>query len=264
MMAARPGRIVEEVVIDEPYPRSDGLHGLAALRRYAKHAAGQPAARQPRRARGRRQCSCVEHLPPDRRRASRCRVLPRPAPVASSRVAARRRAAAGLAVVATGFELPPYLVPSPLLMSRRRWSPTGRLLFGALLVDAEDHGARLRAARPWLGVLISFPFVQSRLIETALFPYAVLLQVTPIVAIAPLIIIWVKNPTASLVICATLVALFPIIANTTLGLRSVDPGLQSYFRLNRASRLQTLCAPAHPERAALLLRRPAHLAAAWR
>ena len=67
-----------------------------------------------------------------------------------------------------------------------------------------------------------------------------LLQVTPIVAIAPLIIIWVKNPTASLVICATLVALFPIIANTTLGLRSVNPGLMSYFKLNRASRLQTL------------------------
>ena len=91
-----------------------------------------------------------------------------------------------------------------------------------------------------LGVLIAFAFVQSRVIETALFPYAVLLQVTPIVAMAPLIIIWVKNPTASLVICATLVALFPIIANTTLGLRSVNPGLMSYFALNRASRLQTL------------------------
>jgi NitT/TauT family transport system permease protein len=68
----------------------------------------------------------------------------------------------------------------------------------------------------------------------------VLLQVTPNVAIAPLIIIWVKDPTTSLVICATLVALFPIIANTTLGLRSVNPGLQAYFRMNRASRLQTL------------------------
>jgi NitT/TauT family transport system permease protein len=64
--------------------------------------------------------------------------------------------------------------------------------------------------------------------------------VTPVVAIAPLIIIWVKDPTASLVICATLVALFPIIANTTLGLRSVNPGLLSYFKLNRASRLQVL------------------------
>src|SRR5690606_36180744 len=91
-----------------------------------------------------------------------------------------------------------------------------------------------------VGVLVSFLFVQSRLIETALFPYAVLLQVTPIVAVAPLIIIWVKEPTAAMVACATLVALFPIISNTTLGLRSVDPDLQSYFRLQRASRLQVL------------------------
>ena len=91
-----------------------------------------------------------------------------------------------------------------------------------------------------VGVLISFLFVQSRAIETALFPYAVLLQVTPIVAVAPLIIIWVKNPTAAMVICAALVALFPIITNTTLGLRSIDPDLQSYFRLNRATRWQTL------------------------
>src|SRR6195952_4145800 len=58
-----------------------------------------------------------------------------------------------------------------------------------------------------VGVLISFVFVQSRVIETALFPYAVLLQVTPIVAVAPLIIVWIKDPTASMVICASLVAL---------------------------------------------------------
>jgi NitT/TauT family transport system permease protein len=82
--------------------------------------------------------------------------------------------------------------------------------------------------------------VQSRTIETAFFPYAILLQVTPIVAVAPLIIIWVRNPTGAMVVCAALVALFPIISNTTLGLRSVDPDLQSYFRMNRASRLQTL------------------------
>ena len=90
------------------------------------------------------------------------------------------------------------------------------------------------------GVAIAFAFVQSKWIETEFFPYAVLLHVTPIVAIAPLIIIWVQSPTASLVICATLVALFPFIANTTLGLRSVNPGLQSLFRMNRATRWQTL------------------------
>lgn len=82
--------------------------------------------------------------------------------------------------------------------------------------------------------------MQSRAIETALFPCAELLQVTPIVAIAPLVIIWVKHATAALVVCATLGALFPLIANTTLGLRSVDPGLLARFRLQRASRWQTL------------------------
>jgi NitT/TauT family transport system permease protein len=137
-----------------------------------------------------------------------------------------------------GMDLPPYLVPSPWLMVKTLfidWLPLGR----ALLVTLEITVLAFVVATA-AGVLISFLFVQSKLVETALFPYAVLLQVTPIVAVAPLIIIWVKDPTASMVICAALVALFPIISNTTLGLRSIDPDLQSYFRMNRATRLQTL------------------------
>ncbi|WP_225785208.1 ABC transporter permease [Xenophilus sp. Marseille-Q4582] len=137
-----------------------------------------------------------------------------------------------------GLELPPYLVPSPGLMMQTLITDAG-MLGMALLVTLKITVLSFLVAT-LLGVLISFVFVQSRLIETALFPYAVLLQVTPIVAIAPLIIIWVKDPTASLVLCATLVALFPIISNTTLGLRSVDPDLQAYFKMNRATRLQTL------------------------
>jgi NitT/TauT family transport system permease protein len=136
------------------------------------------------------------------------------------------------------FEVPVFLVPSPLRVAQVMVSDAA-LLFGALVTTLKITVLAFACAT-LLGVLIAFAFVQSRVIETALFPYAVLLQVTPIVAIAPLIIIWVKNPTASLVICATLVALFPIIANTTLGLRSVNPGLMSYFKLNRASRMQTL------------------------
>jgi NitT/TauT family transport system permease protein len=138
----------------------------------------------------------------------------------------------------TGFKLPPYLVPSPVLMLQTLVTDWAAL-FTALLVTLKITVLSFGVAVV-IGVLISFVFVQSRAIETALFPYAVLLQVTPIVAVAPLIIIWVKNPTASLVLCAALVALFPIISNTTLGLRSVDPDLQSYFAMNRASRLQTL------------------------
>jgi NitT/TauT family transport system permease protein len=136
------------------------------------------------------------------------------------------------------LELPPFLVPSPLRVAQTLFVDAG-LLFGALYVTLKITLFAFLCATA-LGVLIAFAFVQSRVIETALFPYAVLLQVTPIVAIAPLIIIWVKDPTASLVICATLVALFPIIANTTLGLRSVNAGLMSYFKLNRATRVQTL------------------------
>ena len=83
-------------------------------------------------------------------------------------------------------------------------------------------------------------FVRSRWIEMSLFPYAVLLQVTPIVAIAPLIIIWVKDTRTALVLCAVVVAIFPIISNTTLGLRSVDPGLLNMFRMYRATRWQIL------------------------
>ncbi|MGR4869975.1 ABC transporter permease [Variovorax sp. LARHSF232] len=138
----------------------------------------------------------------------------------------------------TGLELPPYLVPSPLLMMKTLitdWAALGASLWVTLKITVLAFGVATVA-----GVLISFLFVQSKRIETALFPYAVLLQVTPIVAVAPLIIIWVKDPTLSMVICAALVALFPIISNTTLGLRSVEPDLQSYFKLNRATRLQTL------------------------
>lgn len=136
------------------------------------------------------------------------------------------------------MELPPYLVPSPVLMVKTLvadWMALGAALWITVKITVLAFMAATVA-----GVLISFVFVQSRRIETALFPYAVLLQVTPIVAVAPLIIIWVKDPTASMVICAALVALFPIISNTTLGLRSIEPDLQSYFELNHASRLQTL------------------------
>ncbi len=138
----------------------------------------------------------------------------------------------------TALELPSYLVPSPLLMTKTLvtdWAALGAALAVTLKITLIAFVAAIV-----VGVLISFVFVQSRLLEMALFPYAVLLQVTPIVAVAPLIIIWVKDPTASMVICAALVALFPIIANTTLGLRSIDPDLQSYFRMNRATRWQTL------------------------
>jgi NitT/TauT family transport system permease protein len=97
------------------------------------------------------------------------------------------------------------------------------------------------AAAVVLGGGLAVLFAQSRLLEISLFPYAVILQVTPIVAIAPLIIIWLKDEVfLSLLVCAWIVAFFPIVANTTLGLNSADRNLADLFRLYGASRWQTL------------------------
>lgn len=93
-----------------------------------------------------------------------------------------------------------------------------------------------------LGIAFAVLFAQSRTIERALFPYAVTLQVTPIVAIAPLILIWVglDNAERAVLILATIVAFFPILANATLGLRSADRQLHELFDLYGASRWQRL------------------------
>jgi NitT/TauT family transport system permease protein len=136
------------------------------------------------------------------------------------------------------FHVPVFLFPKPSDIGRtlaNDWPSLLRALGMTLRVAFQAF-----ATAVIVGTLIAFVFVQSRAIERSFFPYAVLLQVTPIVAIAPLIIILVKNTQVALTLCATVVALFPIISNTTLGLRSVDPGLSSLFRMNRAGRLQTL------------------------
>ena len=138
----------------------------------------------------------------------------------------------------TALQVPIYLVPKPSDIAHTLLSD-GPSLLRALAVTMKITVLAFGLAVV-LGVALAFLFVQNRLIEASLFPYAILLQVTPVVAIAPLIIIWVKQPTAALVICATLVTLFPIVSNTVLGLRSVNPGLLNLFRLNGASRWQTL------------------------
>jgi NitT/TauT family transport system permease protein len=135
-------------------------------------------------------------------------------------------------------DVPVYIVPSPLQILRTLVHDWG-LLSGSLLVTLQVTLVALLAAVV-LGVGLSMLFVQSRVIEAALLPYAVILQVTPLVAIAPLIIIWVDDSRAALVICATVASIFPVITNTTLGLRSVDPGLLDLFRMHNATRVQTL------------------------
>jgi NitT/TauT family transport system permease protein len=92
------------------------------------------------------------------------------------------------------------------------------------------------------GVALAVVFSQSRLVEFALYPYAVVLQVTPVVAIAPLLLIWIGYDHIStvLVVIAWIIAFFTILSNTTVGLRSADHNLVDLFRLYGASRWQLL------------------------
>jgi NitT/TauT family transport system permease protein len=132
----------------------------------------------------------------------------------------------------------PFLLPAPTVVAATLMADLPGLMW-ALWATLKVALIALGLATA-IGSAVAFLFVQSRLIERSFFPYAIMLQVTPIVAIAPLIVILVKNTQTALVICATIIAVFPIISNTTIGLRSVNGGHQSLFAINRATRLQTL------------------------
>ncbi len=136
------------------------------------------------------------------------------------------------------WHIPPYLMPSPSAIWRALMLD-GVSLLHALLITLEITFAALVVAVLG-GVLIAFLLVQSPLIERCLMPYVVIMQVTPIVAIAPLIIILIHNTPLALTACAALVAIFPVISNTLQGLRSVDSDLAAYFQMHKATRLQML------------------------
>ncbi|MBY0337897.1 MAG: ABC transporter permease [Acetobacteraceae bacterium] len=135
-------------------------------------------------------------------------------------------------------EIPPYILPGPVLIAETLWRDWGSLSVSLGVTLRITFLALLLAAS--LGLILAVLFAQSPVIEMSLFPYAVILQVTPIVAIAPLIIIWVDDVTLSLLICAWIVAFFPILSNTTVGLNSADHNLLDLMRLYRASRWQVL------------------------
>jgi NitT/TauT family transport system permease protein len=141
-------------------------------------------------------------------------------------------------VVVRAENVPPYILPGPLAIAASLWTD-GPSLLGSLLVTLRVTLAALAAAAVFGGA-IALLFSLSRILELSLFPYAVILQVTPIVAIAPLIIIWVREPFLALLVCAWIVAFFPIVANTTVGLNSADRNLLALFRLYGASRGQVL------------------------
>jgi NitT/TauT family transport system permease protein len=133
--------------------------------------------------------------------------------------------------------IPPYVLPAPDLIAQT-FATDWELLLRSLLVTVITtlEGFLLAA---FGGVFLAILFNQSRFLEYSLYPYAVVLQVTPIVAVAPLLLIYLPQHAAVLV-CAWIVAFFPVLANTTLGLRSVDRNLADLFALYGASRWQIL------------------------
>ncbi|MBX6329239.1 MAG: ABC transporter permease [Pseudolabrys sp.] len=133
--------------------------------------------------------------------------------------------------------IPPYVLPSPGMVLATLVAD-GRLLFGSLAVTLATtcEGFVLAATG---GIALAIVFHQWRPLGHAFYPYAVALQVTPIVAIAPLLLVYLPQQVAVLV-CAWIVAFFPVLANTTLGLNSVDHNLVALFELYKASRRQLL------------------------
>jgi NitT/TauT family transport system permease protein len=133
--------------------------------------------------------------------------------------------------------IPPYILPAPSAIATTLvtdWATLG----ASLLVTLRTMIEALVLATVG-GVAIAVLFAQSRLVERSLYPFAVILQVTPIIAVAPLLLVYLSSGTAMLV-CAFIVAFFPILSNTTLGLASVDPNLRSLFQLHGAGRWQVL------------------------
>jgi NitT/TauT family transport system permease protein len=134
--------------------------------------------------------------------------------------------------------IPHYIAPAPSLVLATLWENLGSLAVAWLYTLQITFGALLLAVVG--GVLLAVAFALSRTVELALLPFAIVLQVTPIVAIAPLILIYVESTTAALLICAWIVAFFPILSNTVIGLRAADPSLRDLFTLYGASPWQRL------------------------
>ena len=135
-------------------------------------------------------------------------------------------------------EIPHYILPGPILVIETLIADW-HTLYPSLLVTIQITLMALAVAVAG-GVTLAILFTQSKWVELSFFPYAVILQVTPIVAIAPLILIYVDSTYAALLICAWIVAFFPILSNTTLGLNSADHNLINLFQLYGASRWQVL------------------------
>ncbi len=136
------------------------------------------------------------------------------------------------------FAVPAYVLPGPAAIVTAYAGDFGTL--NAALVSTLTVTLAALAASALLGLALALAMAASPLLRAAIQPWAVILQVTPVVAIAPLIILWINQPFLALVVCATIIAFFPVLSNTAAGLAATPSDLLDLFRLNGATRLQTL------------------------
>jgi NitT/TauT family transport system permease protein len=144
---------------------------------------------------------------------------------------------AAWALVVRVYNIPPYVLPSPGAVLKTLiddWNILSQSLLTTLWTTLEGF-----VAAAFGGIALALLFNQSKWLEYSLLPYAIILQVTPVIAIAPLLLIYLPQQTA-VIVCAWIVAFFPVLSNTTLGLNSVDRNLAGLFQLYGASRAQTL------------------------
>jgi len=145
---------------------------------------------------------------------------------------------AGWAWIVAANEIPHYILPGPDRVWDSLVTDWGMLIDAAFLTGWITLLALLLAVVGGAGLAILFN--QSRMLELSFYPYAVILQVTPVVSIAPLIFIYVDSKVAGMLLCAWLVAFFPVLSSTTLGLKSVDHNLRDLFAIYGATRWQRL------------------------
>ena len=136
------------------------------------------------------------------------------------------------------FHVPAFMLPSPLGVVKAIGARLPSLLNSLAITAEESAGGLIFSVI--VGVLVALVFAQYRWVRKMFYPYTLLLQTVPIIAIAPLILLWVKAGTLAVILIAFIISLAPVIANTTQGLISVDENLVHLFLMHNASRAQLL------------------------
>ena len=136
------------------------------------------------------------------------------------------------------FHIHPILLPSPGAVMKSMWIERVVLVRATVITGAAALCGL--ATSVILGAVVAILFSQSAKLRAAFYPYVIFLQTVPIVAIAPLLIIWSGNNFRTIVLVSVIISIFPIVSNTTAGLLSINENLRDLFRLNGASRWQTL------------------------